>query len=143
MKLVRILPLLLVALLLAMPAQAETKGWGVGLGIQDGDFSLQGRKDFWLGGDVSQITGQFGVQFANSTVWRLDADYHFVIKSGKSRLYPLAGLDFAFNSDSAKFGINAGGGVNFMLTDKTAAFAEIKYIFSDWDMWSIMGGIYF
>lgn len=143
MKLVRLVPLILLVLILATPASAETKGWGLAIGALDGDFGIQGRKDFRLGGDISQITAQGSVFFAGKTTFRLDADYHFLIKSGKSRFYPLVGIDFAFNSDSAKFGVNGGGGFNFMLTEKNAAFAEIKYIFGDWDGWSIMGGIYF
>lgn len=144
--------LILTSLVLAMtasvfvvPAQAETKGWGAGIALHDGEFGLQARKDFWLGGDISQITGQAGVYFANSTLWALDLDYHWVITSdsGTSRFYPLVGLDFKFTSDHAKFGINAGGGANFMMTDKLAAFAELKYVFLDWDGFGVTLGVYF
>jgi hypothetical protein len=66
-----------------------------------------------------------------------------MLKGKHARFYPLAGLQFAFNSDHVEFGINAGGGVNFMLTEKLAGFAELKYVFSDWDGFGIMGGVYF
>ena len=130
--------------ILATPALAETKGWGAGVMLHDGEFGVQARKDFWLGGDISQITGQFGVIFDN-TIWALDVDYHWVITSdsGTSRFYPLAGLDFKFNSDNSEFGVNLGGGANFMLTEKLAAFAELKYVISDWDGFGIAAGIYF
>ena len=132
------------------PAFAETKGWGAGINIYDGEFGLQGRKDFWLGGDLSQITGQASVIFAHRTVFALDVDYHFIIKntgadgtSGASRFYPLVGLDFMFNSDGSEFGINLGGGANFMMTDSMSAYAELKYIISDWDAFGIGVGVYF
>jgi len=129
---------------LAATASAETRGWGLGAGVFEGDFGAQIRKDFWLGGDISQITGQGSVFFHNKTTFRIDADYHFIINPGKpNRFYPLAGLDLAFNSDSLKLGINVGGGVNFRLTEKTAAFAEGKYVIGDWDGWAFTGGIYF
>ena len=145
MKSTRITLLAIALILLASPALAETKGWGAGVAFHDGEFGIQARKDFWLGGDISQITGQAGVYFADRTLWALDVDYHWMIsnESGTSRFYPLAGLDFKFTSDHAEFGINLGGGANFMLTEKMAAFAELKYVLSDWDGFGIAAGIYF
>lgn len=143
--------LILTSLVLAMaatvfvaPAQAQTKGWGLGAMLFDGEFGVQARKDFWMGGDISQITGQAGVIFASDAVMDLSVDYHFVIntESGKSRWYPLVGLNLKTDFDNTEFGINAGGGVNFMMTDKTAAFAEVKYVFSDWDDIGFAVGIY-
>jgi len=130
-------------LTMATAASAETNGWGLGVGAFDGDFSFQARKTFVLGGDISQITAQAGLYFPGKTSFRLNGDYHFMIGSGSSRFYPLAGINFTFNSDSAKFGINGGGGVNFKLTEKMAGFFEAKYVFGDWDGWSFLGGIYF
>jgi hypothetical protein len=135
--------LAIVVLTLAATAPAYAGGWGVGAGAHDGDFGFQLRKDFWLGGDISQITGQGSVYFHGKTTFKLDADYHFVISSGKGRFYPLLGLQFAFSSKNAEFGVNGGGGVGFMLTDRTAAFGEVKYVFGDWDGWTLSGGIYF
>jgi opacity protein-like surface antigen len=144
-RLVLLTALVLASILAAVPASAETNGWGANLALFDGEFGLQARKDFWLGGDISQITGQAGVYFANRTIWALDVDYHFVIQSasGTSRFYPLVGIDFKFNSDDSEFGINAGGGVNFMLTETLAAFAELKYVISDYDGFGVAAGIYF
>ena len=132
-------------LVLASPALAETKGWGGGLATHDGEFGLEIRKDFWLGGDISQLTGQFDVYFANETLFGLDLDYHFIIQSegSSSRFYPLVGLDFKFNGDGSDFGLNLGGGANFMMTDSMAAYAELKYVISDWDGFGIGVGIYF
>ena len=128
----------------ADPAAAEIKGWGLGAGAFDGDFGVQARKDSWLGGDVSQITGQGSVYFPQKTTFRLDVDYHFILNADNpGRFYPLAGVDFAFHSDSAKFGANAGGGLKFMFTDKLAGFAEAKYTFSDWEGFAFVGGVYF
>jgi hypothetical protein len=142
-KIYTTLILAIIVLGLTTTAGAEVKGWGAGAGVMDGDFAAQVRKDFWLGGDISQITGQAGASFHNKTVFRIDADYHFIIKSGASRFYPLAGLQFAFNSDDAEFGINAGGGFKFMFTAKLMGFVEAKYVISDWDGFAITGGIYF
>lgn len=143
MKLFSASCLSILLLAIAVSASAETGKWGVGAGAFDGDFTAHLRKDFWLGGDLSQITGQAGATFRSKTTFRLDADYHFIIKGGKSRFYPLVGVDFAFNSDTAKFGFNGGGGLKFNLTESTRAFGEVKYVFGDWDGWSFMGGIYF
>ena len=143
MKTTRFLILTIIMLSLALTASAETKGWGLGAGAMDGDFGLQLRKDFWLGGDVSQITGAGTVHFTDPVHFRFDADYHFNISSGSSRFYPLAGLQLAFNSDHLKFGANLGGGANFMLTQKMEAFAELKYVISDWDGLGFMVGFYF
>lgn len=145
MNTTKLLLLTLAFLILASPALAETKGWGAGLQIFDGEFGIQGRKDFWLGGDISQITGQVNVLFASDVVFALDVDYHFVIRSdsGTSRFYPLAGLDFKFNGNGSDFGINLGGGANFMMTEKLAAFVELKYVISDWDGFGVGLGVYF
>jgi len=139
----RILLITIILITLATPVLAGDRGIGIGAGALDGDFGFQLRKDFWLGGDISAITGQASVYFQGKTTFRFDADYHFMLNSGSGRFYPLVGLDFAVNSDSAKFGINAGGGLNFNLTEKTRAFAEAKFIFSDWDGFAINGGFYF
>ena len=77
-KTIRITLLIMTLLMLAAPAIAETRGWGANLAVYDGEFGLQVRKDFWLGGDISQITGQAGVYFAGNTLWALDVDYHFI-----------------------------------------------------------------
>ena len=131
-------------IILASPILAQAGTAGLGLMWHDGEIGAQIRKDFQLGGDISQLTGQFGLIFDN-TIWALDLDYHWVIstESGSSRFYPLAGLDFKFTSDHAKFGLNLGGGLNFKLTEKLVAFAELKYVISDWDGLGIAAGIYF
>ena len=134
----------IVLLVLAMAASAEAKDWGIGAGALDGDFGFQLRKDFWLGGDISQITGQTSVYFQGKTTFRFDADYHFILNPGNpGRFYPLAGVDFAVNSDAVKFGLNAGGGFNFKFTESNAAFVEAKFIFGGWDGFAIVGGIFF
>jgi hypothetical protein len=143
MKTARLLVFSILVLTVVGPASAQISGWGFGAGSFDGEFGLQARRDIRLGGDISHINAQASVIFAGKTAFALDADYHFVIKSGKGRFYPLGGLHFVFNSNDAKFGVNAGGGLNFMLTDKLAGFGEIKYVFGGWDGWFITGGIYF
>jgi opacity protein-like surface antigen len=143
MKSVRIVVLVTIVLTLAATASAEVKGWGLGVGILDGDFGIQVRKDFWLGGDISQITGGASVYFHSRTTFRFDVDYHFIINPGNpSRFYPLVGLQLAFNSDAVKFGVNGGVGVNFKLTESLAAFGEAKYVFGKWDGWAFTAGIY-
>ena len=97
-------------------------------------------------GDYSPGGGfQAGVIFAGDGVLDLSADYHFVIQTdtGTSRWYPLVGLNLKTDFDDSEFGVNAGGGINFMMTDRTAAFAEVKYVFSDWDDIGFALGIYF
>jgi hypothetical protein len=127
----------------AAPAAAEERTWGLGATLIRSDLGVQARKDLWLGGDVSVITVQGGATFGGTTVFQLDADYHFSLKSGGGRFYPLAGLDLSFDSDAAKVMVNVGGGLNFKLTEKLAAFAEGKYMIGNWDGWGFVGGIYF
>lgn len=137
---------LIIILLLAVAtaASAETNGWGIGAGALDGDFGVQLRKDFWLGGDISQITGQGSVYFPDKTTFRIDTDYHFILNpENNGRFYPLVGVGLAFNSNATKFGVNAGGGVNFMLTDSMAAFGEAKFVIGGFDGFAITGGFYF
>jgi hypothetical protein len=144
MKTIRTLSFLIIIFTMATSASAEVKGWGVGIGLLDGDFGIQGRKDVWLGGDISHFTGQASVYFHNKVTFRIDADYHFIINpKDPSRFYPLAGLQLAFNSDAVKLGLNVGGGVNLMLTEKLAGFAELKYVIGDWNAWAVTAGIYF
>jgi hypothetical protein len=132
-----------VILAAATSVSAQVRGFGIGAGSFDGEFGAQGRWDIRLGGDISSITAQGSIVFANRTTFALDADYHFTVKSGKGRFYPLAGVQLAFNSDDSEFGVNGGGGFNFMLTESNAAFAEVKYVFFGWEGWFITGGIYF
>lgn len=139
------LAMAMAASIFVVPAQAGANGLGVGAILFDGEFGLQARKDFWMGGDISQITGQAGFIFAGDGVLDLSTDYHFVIQteSGTSKWYPLVGLNFKTDFDFGEFGVNAGAGVNFMMTDTTAAFAEVKYVFSDLDDFGFALGIYF
>lgn len=143
MKTMSTLVLAVLFIAISVSASAELKGIGIGAGVHDGDFGAHLRKNFWLGGDISQLTFQGSVYFPSKTTFKIDADYHFVISSGSSRFYPLAGLQFAFTTSNAEFGINAGGGVNFMLTENMAAFAEAKFVFGDWDGLTIVGGLFF
>ena len=144
MKIAVTLLLVILTLTLTTTASAQGGRWGVGAGAHDGDFGFQLRKDFWLGGDISQITGQAEVYFSSKTTFKVDADYHFIINPEKSsRFYPLVGVQFAFNSDHAKFGLNLGGGAKFMLTENTVAFGEAKFVVGDWDGFAFMLGIYF
>jgi hypothetical protein len=151
-KLLLISLVLVIAIsIFAIPAQAQTEktkvktSWGAGIQLFDGEFGLEARKDFWLGGDISQITGQVGILFVDDAVMTLDLDYHFSINtdSGTSRFYPLVGLDFKTDFDYSEFGLNLGGGANFMMTEKLAAFAELKYVFSDWEGFGVALGVYF
>ena len=143
MKLSRLFILPALMLLLALPSFAQVKGWGLGASLFDGDFGVQARKDFVLGGDISHITGQGAVYFQYKTTFRVDVDYHFIINpENPSRFYPLAGVDLAFNSDAFKVGVNGGAGVHFMMTENLAAFGEAKYVFGDWHAWAFTLGLY-
>ena len=145
MKAFYILLIIMAVLVVAAPVSAETKGWGLGAGALDGDFGVQIRKDFWLGGDISQITGQGSLFFHSKTTFRLDVDYHFIINpESNGRFYPLAGIQFAFNSDHAKFGLNLGGGADFMLAGKHCCLCGSQVCIRGlgW-FFAIMGGFYF
>jgi len=105
---------------------------------------MQIRNDFVFGGDIGTITGQAGIVFAGTEVVTIDADYHFNFTREKTRFYGLVGPQLAFNSDFTEFGINAGAGLNFMMTDTRAAFAELKFVLvSDFDGLVATAGLYF
>ena len=124
----------------AVPATAGS--WGLGASLFDGDyFGVQGRKDFVLGGDISQITVGASL-FFDDTWFAFDADYHFVINpENPSRFYPLVGLNLSTDFDWAELGANLGGGVDFMLTDTLGAFFEGKYTISDKDGFTFTLGV--
>ena len=144
MKTLKIASLTLVLLALTAPAHAQMKGWGIGAGVHDGDFGAHARKDFWLGGDISHLTGQFGVYDHWETTFKADADYHFMLNpDANGRFYPLVGLQLAFNSDVTELGANLGGGLNFMFTPRTAGFVEVKYVVGDLDGVTAQAGFYF
>jgi hypothetical protein len=138
--------LFLVALSLVTVASAEAQrpGWGAGFRGHDGELGFELRRDVYLGGDVSQITGQAGMVFPGSgATVTADADYHFTISSGSGRFYPLAGVGLKTDFDFFKVGVNGGGGINFQLTESMAAYGEAKYVFFGWDGFGFAVGVYF
>jgi len=138
------LGLLLVSAMSATAVEAQFPGWGTAFRGHDGEYGFELRKDVYLGGDVSQITGQLGMLFPSSgATVTADADYHFNLSSGSGRFYPLAGVGIKTDFDFFEFGVNAGGGLNFMLTESLAAFAEAKYVFFGWDGFGFAVGLYF
>jgi hypothetical protein len=136
----------LIALLVVLAANtALAGGWGAGASLFDGDyFGVQARKTFVLGGDISQITTGATLYF-DDTWMAFDADYHFVINpENPSRFYPLVGLELATDfGDFTELGANLGGGVDFMLTDTMAAWAEAKFVVSDLDGFVVSAGVKF
>ncbi|MFC1765059.1 hypothetical protein ACFL6U_23685 [Planctomycetota bacterium] len=135
----------LVVLMLSIGASAKPGGWGLGLGGFDGDFGLQGRKDLTLGeSGISEFSFQGSLIVQNKTTIKLDADYHHIFTpDGPVRLYPLGGLQFAVNSNSNRFGLNLGGGLNVPFSEKVDGFLEFKYTFGDWDGFTLVGGVRF
>ena len=124
---------LITLLLVLCSGAAHAAGWGAGVLLFDGEFGLHGRRTFHLGGDISELTTSANFIFEGSW-FTFDADYHFIINpENPSRFYPLVGLDLATDFDNAELGINAGGGVDFMLTDTLAAYAEAKFVIGDFD----------
>lgn len=132
MKALKIVTLSLLVALTASPAVAG--GLGLGAVLHDfDDFGVQARTNFGLGGDISEITGGFSWYF-DRTWFAFDADYHFILKDGATRFYPLAGLQLATDfSDWTEFGINLGGGMDFKMTDTKPAYAEAKFVIGDID----------
>lgn len=131
--------------LLTIGASAKPGGWGVGMGGFDGDFGIQGRKDVSLGqSGIPEFSFQGSVILQNKTTFKFDADYHHIFNpDGPVRLYPLGGLQFAVNSNSNRFGLNLGGGLNIPFSEKVDGFLELKYTFGDWDGFSFVGGVRF
>lgn len=128
----------------ATAAEAQFPGWGTGFRGHDGEYGFEFRRDIYLGGDVSQITAQAGMLFPSSGgTLTADADYHFTIVSGSGRFYPLAGVGLKTDFDFFEFGVNVGGGVNFMLTESLAAYGEAKYVFFGWEGFGFAVGLYF
>ena len=142
MKALKVSILSLLILLTASSAFAGS--WGAGVALFDGDyFGIHGRKTWELGGDISQITTGATI-FFDPEFLTLDVDYHFVINpENPSRFYPLVGLQLATDFDWTEFGVNAGGGVDFKLTQTLDAFFELKYVISDFDGFNFALGVKF
>ena len=133
---------MIICLVMAVPALAG--GFGAGAQTYDGDLGVQLRKEYTIGGDIGSFTGQAGLIFADSEVFTVDADYHFNLTRQQTRFYGLVGPQLAFNSDFTEFGVNLGAGLNFMLTDTRAAFAEVKVVVvSDYDGVVATVGLFF
>jgi len=137
--------IVLATMLWTAVAQAGVEGWGLGAGVFDDDFGIQGRKEFMLTETgVSELGLQGSVFFASKTTFRFDADYHHILNPGSAfRIYPLAGASFAIRRHSNRWGANLGGGVKVRLTEHNDAFLELKYVFGDWNGIGIMAGIHF
>jgi len=120
-------------------------GFGFGLGVFDGDFGIQGRKDFLLGPKkISELSFQGSLFFKDKTTFHLDADYHHVFTPNSSfRIYPLGGINLALRKKENRFGLNLGVGMNIKITDRNALFIEAKYIFGDWDGYGLIVGVEF
>jgi hypothetical protein len=130
--------------MVATTAEAQFPGWGTGFRMHDGDGGFEFRRDIYLGGDVSQITAQVGMVFPGSgATLTADADYHFTLSNGSGRFYPLAGVGVKTDFDFFKVGVNGGGGINFKLTEKLAAYGEAKYVFFGWEGFGFAVGLYF
>ena len=126
-------------------AQAGIEGWGLGAGVFDEDFGMQGRKDFTLTeSGVSEVSLQGSVFLHDKTTFRFDANYHHYLNPKSAiRIYPLAGAEFSIRKKSNRWGANLGGGVNIRLTEHNDAFLELKYVFGDWSGIGFMAGIHF
>ena len=137
--------IILLLVLTSAPVTADPQGWGLGLGVFDGDFGVHARKDFMLGEvDQYEIVLQGGLYNQNKWTGRVDADFHYVITPESSfRLYPLIGLDWAIQNKSNRLGVNLGGGFTFNLNAYTRLFVEAKYVAGDWSGYGLAGGIYF
>ena len=129
----------------AIGTQAESRGWGMGVGTFDGDFGIHARKDFRMGAEQ-----QFGIAlqggFYNQQKWttRLDGDFHYVFRPESAfSFYPLIGLDLAIQSKNNRTGFNAGIGSTIQLNSQTRLFLEAKHVFGDWDGFAVTAGIYF
>ena len=124
---------------------AEPRGWGLGVGVFEEDFGVHARKDFIMGENRQfDIALQGGIYNQNKWTGRFDADFHYVFFPASTfRLYPLAGLDFAIQSKSNRFGMNLGGGATVELNSATRLFVEAKYVVGDWEGFALTAGIYF
>lgn len=94
------------------------------------------------------------------SMWDLSLNAHYLFPIGDNlRVYPLAGVgmlgskasvsvdlgewgNYGASASDTEFGINLGGGVDYLLTDKLILNAEIKYKIGDvWDRLIISAGV--
>ena len=85
------------------------------------------------------------------TTLNFDGHYLFPLDGDQFDVYPLAGINFSIVSvkddfsglddSETKVGLNLGGGGQYEINDLLTAFAEIKYVISDFDQLVIGGGI--
>jgi len=120
-------------------------GFGFGLGVFDGNFGIQARKDFMLGPKkISALSLQGSLFFNDETTFNVDVDYHHIFTPNSAfRIYPLAGIDLAIQKKENRFGINLGAGANIKVTDQNALFIEAKYVFGDWEGFGFIVGVDF
>ncbi len=125
----KVLKFFVLALLVSLVATPAVAGSGLGLALHDfDDFGIQARTSFGIG-KLSELTGGVDWYFDNNNWWAFDLDYHFIIKEGSSRFYPLAGLEIATSFDGwEEFGVNLGGGMDFNMSDTLAAYTEAKFV---------------
>ena len=137
--------LLIVCTLCAVGSFAEPRGWGVGLGVFDGDGGVQARKGFEFGETRRYaIDLQAGLYNQNKWTGRFNADFHYIFRPDSAfRLYPLAGINFAIQGNNNRAGANIGGGALVDLNTDTRLFFEAKYVAGDWDGYALTAGIYF
>lgn len=142
---IKIKVLLTLCTLCAVGSFAEPRGWGVGAGVFDGDFGAQARKGFIFGEELRYaIDLQAGLYNQNKWTGRFNADFHYMFRPDSAfRLYPLAGINFALQSQRNRAGVNIGGGALFDLNTDTSLFFEAKYVAGDWDGYALTAGIYF
>jgi outer membrane protein X len=145
-------------------AQDFKLGAGLAFGSEVENVGLHVRGDIPLS-DSWRAAPAINIFFpGNDLNWfeiNLDANYIIPIQSDVVGLYGLAGLNLAFigvddrtiivggtpvevdGETNSELGINLGLGAEFNIESSVTPFAEIKYVFGDWDQAVLAAGVKF
>lgn len=72
---------------------------------------------------------------SDGTAFSIDGDFHYnVVVNDRIELFPVLGAsvyhrNYGHKADKTKFGLNAGAGIRYYLTDQVSLIGEAKYQF--------------
>lgn len=101
-----------------------TRVAGLGIGVSgEYDFSSH-----WRG----EIATNYFLEHKNAWSWDLNANMKYLVHlTSDFTVYPLAGVRFDRTAGLSNIGLNAGGGMEYRLTDFVSVNAQGKYAWND------------
>lgn len=148
-----IFTLLLTGAVVITSQAQETIGAGLAYGSEIENLGIGINAEFDLNEQID-ISPSFIYYFKNNNVsmWELNGNINYIFSDSGPTFYGIAGLNitgikvdagvFGDRSDS-EVGLNLGVGASFAQSGSVIPFAEAKYVLSNFDQLSILGGVRF